>query len=308
MFTRILLSEKCRLQHLRFSITFLLYTNELQVGFFEDYTTPEYVTCLDFNEDGRVVTGDSNGNVHIWDAQMHRTISTVPTNHAGSIISIRALSNFHVVTGGGADRKLNLINLIESVPCQAEFELPEHLGGIVAMVPLFDGFSGGEKNFDFLRMVLGTSNNSILAGSMTEAFDCIVKGVCDVMPGFSVSPTENTFVTAGGDQTVTSWSTETKAELWEIKHDVPMTAVDYNSTGSVVAVGNSTGRWFVYEAATGDQLASFQCDRSAVTCISYSPENDFLAVGMETGVVFFYRINNQMEYKYFISCKVKLDF
>ena len=176
MFTRILLSEKCRMQHLRFSITFLLYTNELQVGFFEDYTTPEYVTCLDFNEDGRVVTGDSNGNVHIWDAQMHRTISTVPTNHAGSIISIRALSNFHVVTGGGADRKLNLINLIESVPCQAEFELPEHLGGIVAMVPLFDGFSGGEKNFDFLRMVLGTSNNSILAGSMTEAFDCIVKG------------------------------------------------------------------------------------------------------------------------------------
>ena len=176
------------------------------------------------------------------------------------------------------------------------------------MVPLFNGFSGGEKNFHFLRMVLGTSSNCILAGSITESFECIVKGVSDVMPGFSVSPTENTFVTAGGDQTVTSWSTETKAELWEIKHEVPLTAVDYNSTGSVVAVGNSTGRWFVYEAVTGDQLTSFQCDRSAVTCISYSPENDFFAVGMETGVVFFYRIINQMEYKYFVSCKVGILF
>ena len=278
-----------------------------KVGFFEDYTTPEYVTCLDFNDDGRLVTGDSNGNVHVWDVVSRRTISTVPTTHEGSIICIRALSNFCVMTGGGADRKLNLINLLENVPTQAEFTLPESLGGIVAMVPLFDGYSGGDKNFDFLRMVLGTSNNCIMAGSITEAFECIVKGVSDIMPGFSVSPTENTFITAGSDQLVTSWSSETKAELWEIKHEVPLTAVDYNSTGSVVAVGNSTGRWFVYEAASGDQLASFQCDRSAVTCISYSPENDFLAVGMETGAVFFYRISNQVEYKYFVSCKVKND-
>ncbi|XP_066917254.1 echinoderm microtubule-associated protein-like 4 isoform X2 [Clytia hemisphaerica] len=278
-----------------------------RVGFFEDYSTPEYVTCCGFNHDGRLITGDSNGYIHVWDTHLKRTLSTVPTNHTGSIITLRVLSDFHVVTGGGADRKLTLVSLIDSVPTKAEFELPEHVGGVVSIVPLFGGFSGGDKDFDFLRLVVGTSCNSILAGSMTEAFECIVKGISDNMvPAFAVSPTDNTFLTAGTDNMITSWSTETKADLWEVKHTSPLTSASYNANGGVVAVGNAIGRWFVYDASRGEQLASFQCDRSAVSCISFSPENDFVAIGMESGVVFFYRIH-QADYKYFISYRASQD-
>lgn len=275
-----------------------------QIGYFKDYQTPEYVTCLGFGLDGRLLSGDSNGVVHVWDTRLRRTISSITTTHTGSIITLYMLSGNYIMTGGGADRKLNLINYSEIMPTEAEFELPEALGGIVAMVPVFSGYNGGEKNFDFLRMVIGTSSNCILNGSISESFEVIVKGIGDVLPAVTINAADNVFISAGSDNLITAWSTETKADVWEIKQEYPCSAADFASNGSVVAIGTTVGRWFVYDSLDGSQLAFFQCDRSAVTCISFSPENDHVAIGMESGTVFFYKVINQVEYKYYVSSKV----
>lgn len=272
-------------------------------GYFEDMEKPDYVTCLDFNMDGNLVSGDCNGNVHVWDARAKRTLMVVPTLHTGSIITLKALYGDYVITGGGADRKLTLINCTEVIPTETEFELPEPLGGVVAMTPVFSGFNGGEQNFDYLRLIVGASSNCILKGSLNEGFECVMKGVSDEVPAVAIHPSDDIFVTAGSDSVISVWSAQSKTDIWEIKQEHPCSAADFNPTGSLIAIGTTTGRWSVYSATDGQQIASFQCDRTAVTCISYSPEGDYVAVGMESGIVFFYKVNEEVEYKYLFSNK-----
>lgn len=37
-----------------------------RMGIFENRDKPRYVTCVAFNQNGDVLTGDSNGNIIVW--------------------------------------------------------------------------------------------------------------------------------------------------------------------------------------------------------------------------------------------------
>lgn len=37
-----------------------------RLGIFEGRDKPKYVTCICFNENGDVISGDSNGNIIVW--------------------------------------------------------------------------------------------------------------------------------------------------------------------------------------------------------------------------------------------------
>ncbi|KYN11305.1 Echinoderm microtubule-associated protein-like 1, partial [Trachymyrmex cornetzi] len=77
-----------------------------RMGIFESRDKPRYVTCVAFNQNGDVLTGDSNGNIIVW-ARGTNTISRLVRNlHEGSIFSICVLKNGNIITGGGKDGKI----------------------------------------------------------------------------------------------------------------------------------------------------------------------------------------------------------
>lgn len=41
-----------------------------RLGLFENRDKPKYVTCLAFTQSGDIVSGDSNGNIIVWDRGM----------------------------------------------------------------------------------------------------------------------------------------------------------------------------------------------------------------------------------------------
>lgn len=279
-----------------------------EIGYFKDYQTPDMITCVNFDENGTLITADSNGVVHIWEKRVKKTASIIQTVHRGTIISMQMLPGSHLITSSDSDRKLSLINYDDMVPSQVEVEIPEIYGSVVAIAPLFGGFRGSIEDFDYLKLVLGTSTNAILTGSMSEEFDCMLKGPTAELAGIDTHPSDNLFVTAGADCALTLWSTATHSEVWEIVLDQPCTAVDFSANGDVLAVGTTSGRWYAYNRLDGSQFASFQCDRTPVTCVSYSPAGEMLAVGMSSGSIFFYDCTNDgMTYRFHSRCKVCYD-
>lgn len=275
-----------------------------EIGYFNDYHTPKMITCVDFDENGVLITADSNGVIHIWDLMTKKTVSVINTVHHGTVISMLLLPGNHLITSSNFDRKLSLINYDDMIPSQAEIEIPEIYGSVVAIAPLFGGFRGSTEDFDYLKLAIGTSTNAILCGSLNEEFSCILKGPTAEMAGMDIHPNENVFITAGADRTVTLWSAASHSEIWEVTLDQPCSAVEFSPVNDVAIIGTTAGRWHVCNRMDGTQLASFQCDRSKITCISFSPDGEMLAIGMSSGNVFFYECNDALSYRFHSRCMV----
>lgn len=106
-----------------------------RMGVFESRDKPRYVTCVAFNQNGDVLTGDSNGNIIVWargifhlqfftqNTQKNNnssqsncfiftflgtnTISRLVKNvHEGSIFALCVLKDGNIVTGGGKDGRI----------------------------------------------------------------------------------------------------------------------------------------------------------------------------------------------------------
>lgn len=76
------------------------------MGIFENRDKPKYVTCVAFTQKGEVITGDSNGNLIIWNRGTNTIARFIKNVHEGSVFSICVLKEGNIVTGGGKDGKL----------------------------------------------------------------------------------------------------------------------------------------------------------------------------------------------------------
>lgn len=216
---------------------------EKTVGQFYDYEVPDFVTCLGFDENSELITADSNGYLHKWLSDEKKTYSLIKTNHTSSIITMDILQDDHVVTGGGSDRMLCLINCEEMEATVAQVEIPEEYGGIIAISPIKNDFN--QDDLRTMKFILGTSKNSIVCGSMDTEFTSIVNGSSDELTALKAHPIDQSFITCGMDLNVKYFSSKTHKAEWEACFDVESTAVDFNPNGKAVAVGCEDGKWMV---------------------------------------------------------------
>lgn len=77
-----------------------------KMGIFENRDKPKYVTCVAFTQKGEVITGDSNGNLIVWNRGTNTIAKFIKNVHEGSVFSICVLKEGNIVTGGGKDGKL----------------------------------------------------------------------------------------------------------------------------------------------------------------------------------------------------------
>ncbi|KAM6203122.1 echinoderm microtubule-associated protein-like 1 isoform 6-T6 [Rhynchocyon petersi] len=155
-----------------------------------------------------------------------------------------------------------------------------HEGGIFALCMLRDGtlVSGGGKD----RKLISWNGNyqNVHKTEIPEQYGpirTVAEGKGDVI---LIGTTRN-FVLQG---TLTG-------DFAPITQD-PAQSSGFHPSGSVVAVGTLTGRWFVFDAETKDLVTVHTDGNEQLSVMRYSPDGNFLAIGSHDNSIYIYGVSD----------------
>ncbi|KAG1674246.1 echinoderm microtubule-associated protein [Nymphon striatum] len=173
-----------------------------RLGIFEKFDKPKYVLCLAFTDMGDILTGDSNGSVLVWPRGSNRVDRTVANAHEGGVFTICVMKDGNVITGGGKDRRIIEWNhRLSRTGRQAELD---ESYGCIRMI------SQGKGN----SLIVGTTRNCILQGTMALNFNTVVQGHIDELWGLATHPNQNQFLTGGYDKVIHLWDSMSHSVIW----------------------------------------------------------------------------------------------
>ncbi|XP_058970636.2 77 kDa echinoderm microtubule-associated protein [Pocillopora verrucosa] len=250
---------------------------ERKSGYFEKYEIPQYFTCLEFSPSGDVITGDSNGSITVWGKVSKKIKFVVRNAHEKSILSLRLLENGTLLSGG-LDGRLEAwdANKYFNTPLH-EIQLDSNFGGICAIEPLHSGHG------DDISVILGVTSNDVVEGSLNSTFHPIVQSHKDEVHALAVHPNETQFISASLDHTVSLWDAETHQVIWTISVEFPVKSAAFYSTGDVLALGTTVGRWIVVSCESGMHIASFQDGTDPLPDLEYAKDGEHIAIASQDG-------------------------
>ncbi|XP_044291636.1 echinoderm microtubule-associated protein-like 1 isoform X2 [Varanus komodoensis] len=248
-------------------------------GLFEKQEKPKFVLCVTFSENGDTITGDSSGNILVWGKGTNRISSVVQGAHEGGIFALCMLRDGTLVSGGGKDRKL--ISWNGNYQKLHKTEIPEQFGPIRTIA---------EGKGDIV--LIGTTRNFVLQGSLSGDFSPITQGHTDELWGLTVHPSKPQFFTCGQDKHITLWDAISHRPIWNKTIEDPAQSSGFHPSGSVVAVGTLTGRWFVFDTETKDLVTVHTDGNEQLSTMRYSPDGNYLAIGSHDNCIYIYSVND----------------
>ncbi|XP_012284868.1 echinoderm microtubule-associated protein-like 2 isoform X2 [Orussus abietinus] len=250
-----------------------------RMGIFENRDKPRYVTCVAFNQNGDVLTGDSNGNIIVW-ARGTTTIARLVRNlHEGSIFSICVLKNGNVVTGGGKDgRILYFDSGLNATGEEAQIE--DHFGGIRTV-------SEGRGS----QLLVGTTRNCILVGDLEMGFNPAMLGHAEEVWGLAAHPTLPQFATAGHDRLLQMWDSLSHTVVWSKDIGEQAQSVCFSPDGAIMVVGCVSGKWLAIDSETRELYTHHSDGSEALQVVRFSPDGSLLAVGSRDNYIYIYQVN-----------------
>uniref|UniRef100_UPI00358F089D echinoderm microtubule-associated protein-like 2 isoform X4 n=1 Tax=Myxine glutinosa TaxID=7769 RepID=UPI00358F089D len=246
-------------------------------GIFEKHEKPKYILCVTFTESGGAITGDSSGNIYIWGKGTNRISLALCAAHSGGIFALCTRRDGSLLSGG-KDHKL--IAWDTNFHKTHEAEIPEAFGPVRTIAE-----GRGEM------LLVGTTRNTILQGSMTLAFQPVVQGHTDEMWGLAVHPSQAAFLTCACDRQAIFWDADTHHPLWVHHLEDPALSADFNPSGTVVAIGSHFGRWLVLDVETQDVITAHTDGPEHLSVMRYSPDGTFLAVGSHDNNIYVYAVD-----------------
>ncbi|XP_053239293.1 echinoderm microtubule-associated protein-like 4 isoform X10 [Podarcis raffonei] len=270
-------------------------------GIFGKYEKPKFVQCLAFLGNGDVLTGDSGGIMLIWSKtsveatpgkgskgvyQISRQIKA----HNGSVFTLCQMRNGMLLTGGGKDRKIILWD--HDLNPEREIEVPDQYGTIRAVA---------EGKAD--QFLLGTSRNFILRGTFNDGFQVEVQGHTDELWGLATHPFKDLFLTCAQDGQVCMWNSADHTLEWTRLVEEPGHCADFHPSGTVVAIGTHSGRWFVLDAETRDLVSIHTDGNEQLSVMRYTVDGTLLAVGSHDNFIYLYTVTeNGRKYSRYGKC------
>ncbi|KAL0602549.1 Echinoderm microtubule-associated protein-like 1 [Plecturocebus cupreus] len=227
-------------------------------GLFEKQEKPKFVLCVTFSENGDTITGDSSGNILIWGKGTNRISYAVQGAHEGGIFALCMLRDGTLVSGGGKDRKL--ISWSGNYQRLRKTEIPEQFGPIRTVA---------EGKGDVI--LIGTTRNFVLQGTLSGDFTPITQGHTDELWGLAIHASKPQFLTCGHDKHATLWDAVGHRPVWDKIIEDPAQSSGFHPSGSVVAVGTLTGRWFVFDTETKDLVTVHTDGNEQLSVMRYSP-------------------------------------
>ncbi|KAF1661423.1 Echinoderm microtubule-associated protein-like 1, partial [Aptenodytes patagonicus] len=239
---------------------------------------PKFVLCVTFSENGDTITGDSSGNILVWGKGTNRISHAVQGAHEGGIFALCMLRDGTLVSGGGKDRKL--ISWNGNYQKLHKTEIPEQFGPIRTVA---------EGKGDVV--LIGTTRNFVLQGTLSGDFFPITQGHTDELWGLAVHSSKPQFFTCGHDKHITLWDATTHHPIWNKIIEDPAQSSGFHPSASVVAVGTLTGRWFVFDTETKDLVTVHTDGNEQLSVMRYSPDGNFLAIGSHDNCIYIYGVS-----------------
>ncbi|XP_051901207.1 echinoderm microtubule-associated protein-like 3 isoform X2 [Pristis pectinata] len=210
-------------------------------GIFGKYKKPKFIQCFVFLRSGEVLTGDSEGNILVWGKAAADTktlgkgaketyqIARQVRAHEGSIFTLCVGRDGGLLSGGGKDRKVILWGA--DLTPERETEIPERYGAVRTLL------EGPAE-----ELLIGTTRNAILRGSLSQPFTPIVQGHTDELWGLATHPFHDLFLTCAHDRQVCVWDQEQHTLAWSKMLEGTGLCADFHCSGTVVIVGLQNGR------------------------------------------------------------------
>ncbi|XP_077868401.1 77 kDa echinoderm microtubule-associated protein-like [Saccoglossus kowalevskii] len=209
-------------------------------GVFEKYEKPKFVLCIAFADNGDIISGDSNGNIFVWGRGNNRIYYAVPGAHEGPVFGLCVMKDGTLLSGGGKDRKILAWDR-RYIQTNVEKELPELTGPIRTI-------SQGKDD----QILVGTTKNAILQGSVSGDFYTIMQTHTDELWGLAIHPSSKQFLTCAYDKHVILWDSSSHSQIWTKVLDDGCQSAAFHPSGTVITIGTLTGRWVAIDAASRD--------------------------------------------------------
>lgn len=267
----------------------LTFWNRRKDGFFErtDIIKPPsrtHVTSIQFEQDGDVVTADSDGFITVYsvDADGAYFVRMEFEAHNKGISSLIMLSEGTLLSGGEKDRKIAAWDSLQNYKRITDTKLPESVGGVRSIYPQRPGRNDG-------NIYVGTTRNNILEGSLQRRFNQVVFGHGRQLWGLAVHPDDEVFATAGHDKNIALWRRHKL--LWTTQVGFECICIAFHPFGVALAAGSSEGHLLVLAADTGAAVATLRVCGSPLSCIGYNPTGEIVAMGSQNGSVYLFRVS-----------------
>ncbi|CAL1527600.1 unnamed protein product [Lymnaea stagnalis] len=248
-------------------------------GIFDKYEKPKYILCLAFADSGDVLSGDSNGNIFVWGKGSQRIINAMPAAHEGGVFSLCILKDGSLISGGGKDRKIIQWDSTYKKTGQ-ETEVPEANGPVRTL-------SQGKGGL----ILVGTTKNCILHGSLDLEFSLVVQGHTDELWGLASHPSQHQFLTCGSDKQLFLWDSQSRTVVWSKEMNDAIHSCCFHPRGGIIAVGTSVARWLVLDFSTHEIVSVHTDGNEQIECIQYSPDGSMIAIGSRDNFIYIYAVS-----------------
>ncbi|KAL1258339.1 hypothetical protein QQF64_011583 [Cirrhinus molitorella] len=245
-------------------------------GLFEKQEKPKFVLCVTFSENGDAITGDSSGNILVWGKGSNRISLAIQGAHEASVFALCMLRNGTLVSGG-KDRKL--ISWDENYQKIQTVEVPELYGPIRTVAE-----GRGET------VLIGTTKNYVLQGSLDGEFIPITQSHTDELWGLTVHPLKHQFLTCGHDKHVCLWDSASHQPIWTKTLEDAAQSAGFHPSGATVAIGTQTGRWLVLDTESKDLVTVHTDGNEQLSVMRFSPDGNFLAIGSHDNYIYIYAV------------------
>ncbi|BFZ07628.1 hypothetical protein BsWGS_10667 [Bradybaena similaris] len=247
-------------------------------GIFDRYEKPKFVLSLAFADNGDVLAGDSNGNILVWGKGTNRIVNAMLSAHEGGVFSLCTLKDGTLLSGGGKDRKIVQWDSSYRKTGQ-ETEVPDAYGPVRTL-------SQGKGGL----ILVGTTRNCILLGSLDLELSPIVQGHTDELWGLATHPSQHQFLTGGTDRQLYLWDSQSRTVVWSKEMNDAVHSCCFHPRCSVVAVGTCVARWLVLDLSTHEIVSVHTDGNEQIECIQYSPDGSMLAVGSRDNFIYLYSV------------------
>ncbi|KAJ8399479.1 hypothetical protein AAFF_G00411910 [Aldrovandia affinis] len=247
-------------------------------GLFEKQEKPKFVLCVTFSENGDTITGDSSGNILVWGKGTNRISYAIQGAHEGGIFALCMLRCGTLVSGGGKDRKL--ISWDGNYQKLQVMEIPEPFGPVRTVA------EGKGRS-----VLIGTTRNYVLQGTLLGEFTPITQGHTDELWGLAVHPVRPQFLTCGHDKHVILWDSSLHQPIWTKTMEDAAQSAGFHPSGAVVAIGTQTGRWLVLDTQSKDLVTVHTDGNEQLSVMRFAPDGSFLAIGSHDNYIYIYAVD-----------------
>ncbi|MBZ3873889.1 Echinoderm microtubule-associated protein-like 4 [Sciurus carolinensis] len=250
---------------------------------------------------GQIAGVDKDGrplqpHVRVWDSVSLSTLQIIGLGTfergVGCLDFSKADSGIHLCVIDDSNEHMLTVWDWQKKSKGAEIKVPDQYGTIRAVA---------EGKAD--QFLVGTSRNFILRGTFNDGFQIEVQGHTDELWGLATHPFKDLLLTCAQDRQVCMWnSVEHKLE-WTRLVDEPGHCADFHPSGTVVAIGTHSGRWFVLDAETRDLVSIHTDGNEQLSVMRYSVDGTLLAVGSHDNFIYLYVVSeNGRKYSRYGKC------